>query len=183
MKVKTANSSSKQRSLENQIKGIEFHINVGCNKNTNGRLQNHCSLKNVIAKSQIKNIITIFCKKNITHHQNLCLTLDINLKENLEMKKLLLPMLASVASIAIADAAPFNGFYAGAQAGLERRTSTSTITNGYSPVSGVSGTPATYGNYINFTKKDKKNGLMYGLFAGWGKVVANGFYAGAEAVL
>ena len=88
-------------------------------------------------------------------------------------------MLASVASIAIADAAPFNGFYAGAQFGLEKRTSTSTITQGYTTVGGG----ASNANYINVTKKDKKNGLMYGLFAGWGKVVVNGFYAGAEAVL
>lgn len=96
------------------------------------------------------------------------------------MKKLLLPMLASVASIAIADAAPFNGFYAGAQLGMSKRTSSTTMTQGYAQT--VGGT-ASNSSYINFTKKDKKTGIMYGLFAGWGKVVANGFYAGAEAVL
>lgn len=79
------------------------------------------------------------------------------------MKKSLLALSLAVSSVAVtqANASAFNGFYLGANAGLNLR-STETKVEAH-----------------NYTKSKKKTGASYGVFTGFGRNT-NGFYLGGE---
>lgn len=92
------------------------------------------------------------------------------------MRKLnLLLMASAVASIGIAEAAPFQGFYLGAQAGYTQRTVSNHVVQDSS-----GGGAAAQPGFINATAKKKANGLVYGMMGGWGTNI-NNFYVGLEA--
>lgn len=88
------------------------------------------------------------------------------------MKKILLPLLA-LSAISVADAAPFNGFYLGAQAGIAKRITTTTLSNQSITTNG-----STISE-VDYSKKDRSTGFIYGLMGGYGRNL-NGLYLGGE---
>ena len=88
------------------------------------------------------------------------------------MKKFLLPLLAMTA-VSTAQAAPFNGFFLGAQAGISKRISTTTLSNQTLTVNNAAVSIADY------SKKNRSTGLVYGLMGGYGRNL-NGLYVGGE---
>jgi opacity protein-like surface antigen len=78
------------------------------------------------------------------------------------MKKVLSSLLLATAVTSVVSAAPFNGFYAGAEAGYTRRN-----------VEGKMETPS-------YKKSKNVSAFNYGVFAGYG-VNSNSFYFGGEA--
>jgi opacity protein-like surface antigen len=91
------------------------------------------------------------------------------------MKKLLLPLLAMTAVSAV-QAAPFNGFYLGAQAGIAKRITTTSLSNQTLTVNGATVTE------VDYSKKNRTTGFVYGLMGGYGRNL-NGLYLGGELSL
>ena len=91
------------------------------------------------------------------------------------MKKAMIPILATVASVSLAEAnTPFNGFYLGAEGGFTQKTATNSVLEN----SSGGGQPAQPG-FINSSYKNKINGFVYGLMGGYERNM-NGFYLGGE---
>ncbi len=94
------------------------------------------------------------------------------------MKKILL-LATAVASITMAEASSFNGFYLGVQAGYTKRTVTDKVHQDSQTV----GSSAAQPGFINGSSKKRNSGFLYGLVGGWGTTVANSLYMGVEATL
>ncbi|MBY0463248.1 MAG: porin family protein [Alphaproteobacteria bacterium] len=88
------------------------------------------------------------------------------------MKKILLPLLAMTA-VSTAEATPFNGFFLGAQAGIAKRITTTSLSNQTLTVNGATVTE------VDYSKKNRSTGFVYGLMGGYGRNL-NGLYLGGE---
>ncbi|MBY0280610.1 MAG: porin family protein [Alphaproteobacteria bacterium] len=88
------------------------------------------------------------------------------------MKKILLPLLAMTA-MSTADATPFNGFYLGAQAGIAKRITTTSLSNQTLTVNNSTITE------VDYNKKNRSTGFVYGLMGGYGRNLS-GLYVGGE---
>lgn len=95
--------------------------------------------------------------------------------ERVFMKKILLPLLAMTA-ISTVQAAPFNGFYLGAQAGIAKRITTTSLSNQTLTVNNSAVSE------VDYNKKTRSTGFVYGLMGGYGRNL-NGIYLGGELSL
>jgi hypothetical protein len=94
------------------------------------------------------------------------------------MKKISLLLATAVASITMAEASSFNGFYLGVQAGYTQKNVHDKVIQD-SQGGGVAAEPG----FINGAARERNNGALYGIAGGWGTTTTNSIYMGVEATI